>query len=189
MMSPMTVEVRRAPYAGWRALAATVLVMSGAVGAHTWAGGHVPGWPGLVLLGTVVLASSRLLLGGTLGRRWVMPAVVAAQACLHTSFVSMSGASGDAVHAGHAGHGMATPSPWSGRMLAAHAAVTLLTLLVWRLCERAVVAVVRLLTRPTPYVVGRAGRRPATSHDRLPAAAAVLLAAPRRGPPAVPGHA
>jgi hypothetical protein len=41
-MSTMTVDMRRAPYAGWRALAATVMVMSGAVVAHTWAGGHVP---------------------------------------------------------------------------------------------------------------------------------------------------
>ena len=74
-------------------------------------------------------------------------------------------------------------------MLLAHAAVALLTLLVWRLCERAAVAVVRLLRLPAPYVVGRVGR-PAAAHRRTPAAAvAVLLAAPRRGPPVVAGHA
>ncbi len=181
MMSSVTVEIRRARHAGWRALAATVLVMSGATAAHTWAGGHVPAWPGLLLLGAVVLGSSRLVLGGRLSRRLLLPGVVAAQACLHTTFVSLSD------HASHPAAG--GPSPWSGRMLLAHAAVAVLTLLVWRLCERAAVAVVRLLRLPTAYVVGRLGR-PVATRPRLPAAAAaVLLAAPRRGPPVAPCHA
>ena len=184
MMSTVTVGTRRAPHAGWRALAATVLVMAGALGAHTWAGGHVPAWPGLVLLGAVVLGSSRLVLGGLVPRALLLPAVVAAQACLHTSFVTMSGHGTHAVHAGTAG-----PSPWSGRMLLAHASVTLLTLLVWQLCQRAAVAVVRLLTLPPSYVAGRLVRRPVTPRGHSPAVAAVLLAAPRRGPPLVTGHA
>ena len=182
-MSAMTVETRRAPYAGWRALAATVLVMSAAVGAHTWAGGHVPAWPGLVLLTAVVLGSSRLVLGGRVPRSLLLPAVIAAQACLHTSFVTMAG------HEAHAAGTAGGPSLWSGRMLLAHASVTLLTLLVWRLCERAAVAVLRLLTLPTSYAVGRAVRRPATSHGHPPTAAEVLLGAPRRGPPVVLGRA
>lgn len=181
MMASVTVETRRAPYAGWRALAATVLVMSAAVGAHTWAGGHVPAWPGVVLLAAVVLGASRLLLGGSVSWKVLLPAVVAAQACLHTSFVAMSG------HDAHLAAG--GPSPWSGRMLLAHTSVTLLTLLVWRLCERGAVAIVRLLALPTPYVVDRSTRRAVTTSGGSPVLAAVLLAAPRRGPPAVPGHA
>ena len=189
MMPTMTVEIRRAPYAGWRALAATVLVMSGALGAHSWAGGHVPAWPGLVLLGAVVLGSSRLVLGGLVPRRLLLPAVVAAQACLHTSFVTMAGAGHEAhaVHLAQTGAGLA--APWSGRMLLAHASVTLLTLLVWQLCQRAAVAVLQLLALRPTYVVGRAVRRPATGHDHAPTAAAVLLSAPRRGPPVAIGHA
>ncbi len=188
-MSTMTVEIRRAPYAGWRALAATVLVVSGALGAHTWAGGHVPEWPGLVLLGGVVLGSSRLVLDGRVPRWLLLPAVVAAQACLHTSFVAMAGA-GQEAHATHVAQaGAATASPWSGRMLLAHASVTLLTLLVWQLCQRAAVAVLRLLPLPPSYVVGRAVRRPATACVLAPTAAAVLLSAPRRGPPVAVGHA
>ena len=185
MMSTMTVEIRRAPYAGWRALAATVLVMSGALGAHTWAGGHVPAWPGLVLLGAVVLGCSRLVLDGRVPRWLLLPAVVGAQACLHTSFIAMAGAG----HQAHAAHAAGAASPWSGRMLLAHASVTLLTLLVWHVCHRAAVAVLRLLALPPSYVLGRAVRRPATTLGRAPAAAAVLLSAPRRGPPVAIGHA
>ena len=186
-MSAMTVDTRRAPYAGWRALAATVMVMSGAVVAHTWAGGHVPAWPGLALLGAVVLGSSRLVLGGLVPRHLLLPAVVAAQACLHTSFVTLSAPSG---HDTHAVQAVAdSPSPWSGRMVMAHAAVTLLTLAVWWLCERAADAVVRLLALPRSYVAVRAGRRPAPTTGHSVASAAVLLSAPRRGPPVVAGRA
>jgi hypothetical protein len=182
MMAAVTVRTTRAPYAGWRALAATVLVMSAATGAHTWAGGHLPAWPGLVLLGAVVLGASRLVLGGSAPGRLLLPAVAAAQALLHTSFVATSG---------HGAHVAAQgPSPWSGRMLLAHASVSLLTLLVWRLCERAALTVLRLLALPSSYVEGRVVRRPvapvAGSHV---SAAVLLLAAPRRGPPVVPGPA
>jgi hypothetical protein len=185
MMSTVTVEIRRAPHAGWRALAATVLVMTGALGAHTWAGGHVPAWPGLVLLGGVVLGSSRLVVAGRVPRWLLLPAVVAAQMCLHTSFVTM--AAGSEAHAAHAAAGVA--SPWSGRMLLAHASVAVLTLLVWQLCHRAAVTVLRLLTLPPSYAVGRPCRRPATSYRPLAAAATVLVGAPRRGPPVASGHA
>ena len=159
--------------------------MSGALGAHTWAGGHVPAWPGLVLLGGVVLGSSRLVLAGRVPRWLLLPAVVAAQACLHTSFVTM--AAGHEVHAAHAA--ASAPSPWSGRMLLAHASVALLTLLVWQLCHRAAVTVLRLLTLPPAYVVGRPSRRPSTPYRPRTAAATVLLGAPRRGPPVAFGHA
>ena len=47
----MTAHTDPAPYAVWRALAATVLVMGGAVSAHSWAGGGLPGVPGLFWLG------------------------------------------------------------------------------------------------------------------------------------------
>ena len=67
--------------------------------------------------------------------------------------------------------------------------MTLLTLAVWWLCERAAVAVVRLLTLPRSYAAVRAGRRPAPTAAHSVASAAVLLSAPRRGPPVVAGHA
>ncbi len=52
----------RAPYALARALAATVLTVTGAASAHTWAGGDVPTAPGLALIAAVVLAASLLVL-------------------------------------------------------------------------------------------------------------------------------
>ena len=180
-MSPVRARAGRAPYAGWRALGATGLVLPGALGAHTWAGGHVPAWPGLVLLAAVLLGTSRLLLDGRASRAVLLPAVAGAQVCLHTSFVSMSG------HAAHAS--TSGPSPWSGRMLLAHTAVSLLTLVVWRLCERAAATVVRWLAPPASYVAGPVGRRPRTPLRASSTTAVLLLAAPRRGPPGVACHA
>jgi hypothetical protein len=168
---------RPAPYAGWRALAATVLVMAGATGAHAWAGGHLPQWPGLVGLAAVVLPASLLVLGRHASWQLLLPAVVAAQALLHTSFVATT-------HTGHAG--LVNPpsaDPWTGRMLLAHAVVTVLTLVVWRLCGRAAMLVVR-----RPAVDGRhAGRRRvrsgAGSRPVTPRPAWLVDDAPRRGPP------
>ena len=85
--STMTVDTRRAPYAGWRALAATVLVMAGAVGAHTWAGGHLPDGSGRdrARRRRARRQPAGAARDGVRGRL-LLPAVAAAQAGLHTSF-------------------------------------------------------------------------------------------------------
>lgn len=95
----MTVDIRRAPYAGWRALAATVLVMAGAVGAHTWAGGHVPDGSVLIALTALVLGGSLLVLRGTMPAVALLPVIAAAQAGRHTSFALSA-----TDHAGHLDH-------------------------------------------------------------------------------------
>lgn len=181
MLGHMTVELRRAPHAGWRALAASVLVMAGASGAHTWAGGHLPSLAGLVLLGGVVLAASWLLLRGTVSSKLLLPAVAAGQGLLHTSFVELSG------HAGHGG--TAVETTWSSQMLLAHLGVTLLTALAWWLCHRAALTVVRVLQLALAHVTTTPRRAP--SHDlALPSPVRALLhTAPRRGPPALAGRA
>lgn len=177
-MHTMTVETRRAPYAGWRALAATVLVMTGALGAHTVAGGAVPDGAALVALGALVLGGSLLVMHDLVAPRWLLPLVALAQVGLHTAFAAMP-ATGEHVHAGH--------DVWTWQMLLAHGVVTLLTAVVWRLCARAATAVLgalptvrhRVTPHPTPRPV--AGRAPRT-RARL----AHTTVAPRRGPPVLP---
>lgn len=173
----MLVDVGRAPYAGWRALAATVLVMAGAVGAHTWAGGHLPDGSVLIALTALVLGSSLLVLRGTLPAVTLLPVVAAAQAGLHTSFALSA-----TDHAGHLDHAEATAT-WTWQMLLAHAAVTALTGVVWHLCGRAVVVVVSVL-RPAPLtIIRRETRQPVTRAHHCLTLRVLLVAAPRRGPP------
>ena len=182
MLAAMTVEIRRAPYAGWRALAATVVVMAGAVGAHSWAGGHVPPVPGLVLLGTVVLGASWLVVRGAVTWKLLLPAVAVGHAGVHTSLVAVSG------HAGHGGDLTGT-TPWSARMLLAHAFVAALTAVVWRVCERAALTVLRVLDLRLPRAPWRAGWRPVLPDDLGGPVPGLLHAAPRRGPPVGTGCA
>ena len=173
----MTVDILRAPYAGWRALAATVLVMAGAVGAHTWAGGHLPDGSVLIALTALVLGGSLLVLRGTVSALALLPIVALAQAGLHTSF-AMSATN----HAGHLDHAEAAAT-WSWQMLLAHLAVTALTAVVWHLCGRAAVVVISALC-PAPVVaIRRTDRSTVTGAPRVSTYLAFLVAAPRRGPP------
>jgi len=177
----MTIDLRRAPYAGWRALAASVLVMCGAVGAHTWAGGHVPDGSVLIALAALVYAASLLVLSGTATWRLLLPLVAAAQAGLHTTLTTTA-----VDHAGHgAGHldAAEAATSWSWQMLAAHAGVTLLTALAWWLCSRAADVVVGLV-RPAASLVLPRLRDLRAGGPTTPHTSVLLLAvAPRRGPP------
>ena len=76
---PKVVQAR-APYAFARALAATVVVVTGAVSAHTWAGGTVPTGPGLALVSAVVLAGGLLVFIRSVPLWALLPAVGAALA-------------------------------------------------------------------------------------------------------------
>ena len=178
----MTVTYERAPHLWPRALAATVLVLTGAVGAHTWAGGHVPGLPGVLALAGVVLGGSLVVLRGLLTGWVLLPAVAVAQTGLHGMF----GLLGE--HAAHAGHLSSGGAPaeataaWSWQMVAAHALGTLLTVLAWWLCDRAVLAVLAAQALAPAYV-GRRGAAVCASGVARPALVH-LVAAPRRGPPA-----
>ena len=160
----MTVEIRRAPYAG---LACARGDRPGHVGCGRRP--HLGRRPRarLARSGAARRASCSAAAGwcsaAASRARCCCPPVVAAQACLHTSFVTMAGRRG-----ARRQRRRGRPVPWSGRMLLAHASVTLLTLLVWRLCERAAVAVLRLLTLPTSYAVGRPDRAPPTSRGHPP---------------------
>jgi hypothetical protein len=163
----------RAPYALARALAATVVVVTGAVAAHTWAGGTVPTAPGLALVSAVVLGCGLLLFTREVPVRALLPVVAAAQLGLHESF---------GLVAGHAHHAPAGPEPgWTRQMVAAHLFVTLLTAVLWWAGRRAASYVVSFASRPAVPVAGRAPRRhvDVRTIDSL----LHLLAAPRRGPP------
>jgi hypothetical protein len=173
----MRVETVPAPYAGWRALAATVLVMAGAVGAHTWAGGHLPDGSVLIALATLVLGGSLLVLRGTVSAVALLPAVAAAQTGLHTSFAMSAGD-----HAGHLDHAEAAAA-WSWQMLLAHLSVTALTAVVWHLCGRATDAVVTVLRIAPGVVTSRPGRGSVTGAPRVLTHLVLLVTAPRRGPP------
>ena len=178
MMWTMTVDIERAPHAGWRALAATVLIMAGSLGAHTWAGGHLPDGAGLVALSAVVFAASTLAMRGTVPARLLLVGIAVAQAALHTSLTTLG-------HAEHAAHSGGVAAAWTWQMLAAHTAVTVLTAAVWWLCHRAAAVVIAALTLVTPYAGGRRDPR-ARARDTAPAIRLVhLSAAPRRGPPAL----
>ena len=184
MMSCVTVTVERAPYAVWRAIAATMLVLPGAAWAHLMAGGELPHAPTLVGLAAVVFAAGLLVLRGSVSWRVLLPAVAAAQVGLHESFGAMSSGG----HAGH-GHMAGADATWSWQMVAAHTAVTLLTALVWRICHRAAAVIVTVLdSRATP-VIARSDLRWSDRDTAAATAPVFLVSAPRRGPPAQLGHA
>ena len=169
---PKVVQAR-APYAFARALAATVVVVTGAVSAHTWAGGTVPTGPGLALVSAVVLAGGLLVFIRSVPLWALLPAVGAAQLGLHESFGRVSD---------HSHHAMAGPDPgWTWQMVGAHLFVTVLTALLWWAGRRAASYVVLLGVRATPPVASGPRSRPVdvSAHSLL----THLVAAPRRGPP------
>jgi hypothetical protein len=174
-----------APYAGWRAAAATALVVPGATLAHTWAGGHAPSLPALAATCALVLGTSALVLRGSVRPRVLLPLLVAAQAGLHEAFVALEAVG----HAHHLQAAAPAATPWTWRMALAHLAVAGLTALVWRLCERAVAVVVAATTHRAAYVAGRRDPRPARRAERPRHPGFLLVLAPRRGPPAPTGHA
>ena len=174
----MTVEPRvvqaRAPYALARALAATVVVVTGALSAHTWAGGTVPTGPGLALVAAVALAGGLLLHTREVPLWALLPLVGAAQLGLHESFGLV------AEHSHHTAP--AGPDPgWTWQMVAAHVFVTLLTAVVWWAGRRAASYAVSLGARPALAVVAEPRRR--RPEVLVPASLVHLLVSPRRGPP------
>ncbi len=168
----------RAPYALARALAATVVVVVGALAAHTWAGGTVPTGPGLALVAAVVLTGGVLLHTCEVPMWAVLPGVAAAQLGLHESFGLV------AEHTHHAGatSPAAPDQGWSWPMVGAHAFVTLLTAVLWWAGRRMASYVVSFRTPPAlPHVVAplRRRRTEVVFHGSL----VHLLVSPRRGPP------
>jgi hypothetical protein len=173
----VTVEPRvvqaRAPHALARALAATVVVVIGAVSAHTWAGGTVPTGPGLALVAAVVLAASLLLFMRDVPPWVLLPAVGVAQLGLHESF---------GLVAEHTHHATSSPDPgWTWQMVAAHGFVTLLTAVLWWAGRRAASYAVSFRGRPALPVVAELGRR--RTEVRTRPSHVHLLVSPRRGPP------
>ncbi len=176
-MSAMSSQARvvpaRAPHALARALAATAVVVTGALSAHTWAGGTVPTAPGLALVSAVVLAGGLLLFIRDVPVWALLPAVGAAQLGLHESF---------GLVAEHTHQVPASAAPgWSWQMVAAHLFVTVLTVVLWWAGRRAAAYVVSLRTHAALPVVVELRRRPCEVpiHGSL----AHLLLSPRRGPP------
>jgi hypothetical protein len=162
-----------APNALARALAATVVVVPGAVAAHTWAGGTVPTPAGLALVGAVVLGCGLLLFAREVPVWGLLPVVATAQLGLHASFGLVPA---------HAHHTPAGPDPgWTWQMVGAHLFVTALTAVLWWAGRRAASYVVSFERRPVIPVVARSRRR--RTEGRAPTPLVHLLASPRRGPP------
>jgi hypothetical protein len=168
-----------APYALARALAATAVVLLGAVSAHTWAGGTVPSSTGLALVAAVVLVGGLLLNTRDVPVWALLPVVAAAQLGLHESFGLA------AEHSHHSMPGMAPElvdgSGWTWRMVAAHLVVTLLTAVLWWAGRRAAAYVVSFLLRPVLPVAPRV--RPHPVGVPLGSSLVHLLVPPGRGPP------
>ena len=176
IVGPRVVQAR-APHAPARALAATVVVVTGALSAHTWAGGTVPTAPGLALVAAVVLAGGLLLHTQRVPAWALLPVVAAAQLGLHESF---------GLVADHAHHTAATGAVdaaqgWTWQMVAAHVFVTLLTAVLWWAGRRAASYAVSFGERPALPVVAELRRRRTEVLVLLPLLH--LLVSPRRGPP------
>lgn len=178
-MSGVTVEPRvvqaRAPYALARAVAATIVVVTGSLAAHTWAGGTVPTGPGLALVAAVVLAGGLLVFLREVPLWALLPVVGVAQLGLHESF---------GLVADHTHHATALAGPdqgWTWQMVAAHLFVTLLTAVLWWAGRRAASYAVSWCVRPALAVVAELRRRRPEVLVRV--GLVHLLVAPRRGPP------
>lgn len=182
----MTVELRAAPHAVWRALTATVLILATASLAHGWAGGRLPEWPGLVLLAGVLFGGGVLFLRHRLPLRVLLLMVALAQGGLHGAFVAWE----PQHHHGSAGStaSWVDSSQLSWQMVLAHAVGTMVAALVWRWCERMADVVLVAHDRPAPV--------PTAVRQRVRGARvgpvrrrACWVVAPRRGPPVLVGHA
>lgn len=165
----------RAPYALARALAATVVVVVGALAAHTWAAGTVPTGPGLVLVAAVVLVGGIVLFTREVPVQALLPVVAAAQLGLHESFGLV------AEHSHTPMSGMPAGPGWTWQMVAAHLFVTLLTAFLWWAGRHAASYVVALLLAADLPVTTRPRPRPVDV--RLGASLVHLLVPPGRGPP------
>lgn len=167
-------ERARAPHALARAVAATTVAVTGAVTAHTWAGGDVPTGPGLALVAAVVLGASLLVFRRDVPGWALLPAVALAQLGVHESFGLVT-SHDHTVAAAAAGQG------WSWQMVGAHAFVTLLTALLWWAGRRAASYAVSVHAHPAVPVATREGRRACRAAAQ--SSLVLLLVSPRRGPP------
>lgn len=186
MRAEPRVEHVRAPHALARALAATVVVLTGAVSAHTWAGGTVPSVPGLALVAVVVLGGGLLLFTRDVPARALLPVVAVAQLGLHESFGLVAEHGHHAHHAHHALDATATGPGWTGQMACAHLFVTLLTAVLWWAGRRASELVVSLVPRPGGVVA--AHLRVPHAEVRTRVSLVHLLVPLRRGPPVALRH-
>jgi hypothetical protein len=177
------VELQPAPHVAARTSAATALVMAGATLAHTWAGGHLPEVPALLVLAGVVHGAGFLVLRWRVPVVLLVPFVLVAQTGLHGMFGLLGPMD---AHAGHAQIAAASlgGASFTWQMAVAHLVSTLLTVLVWALAQRAATVVLRALGWWLEY--GAVRRDVARC---LPAALGrtssldCLVWAPRRGPP------
>ena len=174
----------RAPHALARAVAATVVVVVGALSAHTWAGGTVPTGPGLALVAAVVLVGGLVLFTREVPLWALLPVVTGAQLGLHETFGLVAGhghASMSSTGSMDMASDMASGPGWSPQMVAAHVFVTLLTALLWWAGRRAASYVVSLLVCAALPVTPRVRPRPVDV--RLGASLVHLVVPPGRGPP------
>ncbi|MCW2786053.1 MAG: hypothetical protein JWP74_2570 [Marmoricola sp.] len=187
MTTHPTVPARAAAVLG-RSLLATGEVIGFAAFAHEQAGGTLPPPQQLALLSAITFAAAFAVLAGRVRIRVVAPLVMAFQVVLHEGFSRLAtlptGQSHGAM-AGMAGTAMVRHHALDLRMIGAHTAIGLITLLVLVVQEKALqqfAALVQILVARQPLALPRLNAVP--SGLRIARALAQLLdTSPRRGPP------
>jgi hypothetical protein len=186
MMAPvLTVRVLPRQGVTLRAAAATVEVTGALALGHLWAGGSLPSVPWLAVMAVAVFGAGVLVLRGRVRPLVAVPVLVAAQLLLHAWLSALTTGGDPMGHAGgamHAGEGHALLDP---RMLAVHVGGGLVTAVMWELRSRAAEVVVTWTRQPLPPLQAVRRRVAPVVAPRSLASRFVVVAVPRRGPPAL----
>ncbi|WP_420124361.1 hypothetical protein [Nakamurella sp.] len=175
---------RSLPWQAARTVPMAVITVGLSVAAHVAAGGLPPAIGPLALLTALSAVVSLPILLRWRSPAAVVPLLTAAQGALHPAFGLLTDG------AGHAGHAMPGAGSWSSTMVLAHLAAGLvaatLVVLVDHLLAAAFLGRWQRPVLSTPMPDRRAlGPQPIRTRPVWAAVAAALVhAAPRRGPPA-----
>lgn len=180
----LTVRVLPREGVALRATASTVEVTGALALGHLAAGGTLPTLPWLGVMAAAVLGAGLLVLRGRVRPLVAVPVLVATQLLLHawlTALTTAPEAVGHAAGGAHPGHAHAVLDP---SMLAVHVAGGLLTVVLWELRARTAEVVVTWTRQPLPPLpTPRRAPAPVVAPGSL-ATRLVVVAVPRRGPPA-----
>lgn len=163
-------------------------ILATVVAAHTIAGGALPSWPWIALMGGSILGGSLVVLRRRVPLLLAVPALVAVQLLLHSWLMVLAPSTPGAMTMHHGMSGMPASGGGlglDGPMIFAHVVGALVTALVWQTRSRLADVVLTwhaaLLhctpTRPGSLLIGLPAR---------PLAGwGALFVAPQRGPPPV----
>lgn len=173
-------RLRPAPHAVPRSALTTCEIMTGAILAHSWAGGALPALPWLLGVTSLVFGATLLIIRGQASLRWMVPGLGAAQLLLHGLLSDLP--TGHAHGHGHTSSAAILDLSW--QMLAAHAASAVFTAVVWHLRRRLLEAIIHWSQPLRALVAVRHKIVRPIGYPWVPNSRRWLLGAPRRGPPA-----